>query len=236
MQLIPVIDLMAGQVVRGVRGERSAYRPIRSSLCESSAPLDLAPRLLERAASDTLYIADLDALMGGALQFDILAALLERLSAVQLWVDGGFRDAAEIDALRQRLGAHAARVTPIVASESLADADSARRCLEAHRAHCILSLDRRHGSLLDPGGCHAHPEWWPARVIVMTLDRVGADAGPDLDTLRSVQALRPELQLIGAGGIRDAADLQRAAASGAHAWLVASALHDGRIGAHHGGG
>ena len=52
MQLIPVIDLMAGQVVRGVRGERSAYRPIRSSLCESSAPLELAPRLLERAASE----------------------------------------------------------------------------------------------------------------------------------------------------------------------------------------
>ena len=230
MQLIPVIDLMAGQVVRGVRGERSAYRPIRSSLCESSAPLDLAPRLLERAASDTLYIADLDALMGGALQFDILAALLEGLPAVQLWVDGGFRDAESIDAFRQRLGAHAARVTPIVASESLADADRARRCLVAHRAHCILSLDRRQGSLLDPGGCHAHPEWWPARVIVMTLDRVGADAGPDLDTLRSVQALRPELQLIGAGGIRDEADLQRAAASGAHAWLVASALHDGRIG------
>ena len=78
MQLLPVIDLMAGQVVRGVRGERSAYRPIRSSLCESSAPLDLAPRLLARAASDTLYIADLDALMGGKLQFDIIAALLDR--------------------------------------------------------------------------------------------------------------------------------------------------------------
>ena len=100
MQLIPVIDLMAGQVVRGVRGERSAYRPIRSPLCESSAPLDLAPRLLARAASDTLYVADLDALMGGELQFDILAALLERLPAMQLWVDGGFRDAESIEAFR----------------------------------------------------------------------------------------------------------------------------------------
>lgn len=230
MQLIPVIDLMAGQVVRGVRGERSAYRPIRSSLCESSAALDLAPRLLARAASDTLYIADLDALMGGALQFDILAALLEHLPATQFWVDGGFRDAESVEAFRQRLGPHAARVVPIVASESLADADHARRCLEAHRAQCILSLDRRHGSLLDAGGCHAHPEWWPDRVIVMTLDRVGADTGPDLDTLHSVQALRPDVQLIGAGGIRQNADLQRAAASGARAWLVASALHDGRIG------
>lgn len=230
MQLIPVVDLMAGQVVRGVRGERSAYRPIRSSLCESSAPLALAPRLLERAASDTLYIADLDALMGGPLQFDILAALLDHLPAVHIWLDGGFRDAAAIDALRQRLGARADRVTPIVASESLPDALTARHCLEAHRTHCILSLDRRQGSLLDAAGCHAHPEWWPDRVIVMTLDRVGADAGPDLDAVRALQALRPEVRLIGAGGIRDAADLQRAAASGAHAWLVASALHDGRIG------
>ncbi|MDX9887140.1 HisA/HisF-related TIM barrel protein [Thauera sp.] len=236
MQLIPVIDLMAGQVVRGVRGERSAYRPIRSSLCESSAPLDLAPRLLARAASDTLYIADLDALMGGALQFDILAALLERLPAVQLWVDGGFRDGESIEAFRQRLGRHGDRVTPIVASESLPDAPTARRCLEAHRAHCILSLDRRQGSLLDAADCHAHPEWWPDRVIVMTLDRVGADAGPDLDTLRNVQALRPDVQLIGAGGIRDETDLERAAASGANAWLVASALHDGRIGVQHPGG
>ena len=233
MQLIPVIDLMAGQVVRGVRGERSAYRPIRSSLYESSAPLDLAPRLLARAASDTLYVADLDALMGGELQFDILAALLERLPAMQLWVDGGFRDAESIEAFRQRLGTHADRVTPIVASESLPDAHTARRCLEVHRAHCILSLDRREGSLLDAADCHAHPEWWPERVIVMTLDRVGADAGPDLDAQRAMQALRPDVRLIGAGGIRDAADLRRAAASGANAWLVASALHDGRIGVQH---
>jgi phosphoribosylformimino-5-aminoimidazole carboxamide ribotide isomerase len=233
MQLIPVIDLMAGQVVRGVRGERSAYRPIRSSLCESSAPLDLAPRLLERAASDTLYIADLDALMGGELQFDILAALLDHLPTVHLWLDGGFRDAAAIDTLRQRLGTRADRVTPIVASESLADADTARRCLEAHRAHCILSLDRCQGCLLDAADCHAHPEWWPERVIVMTLDRVGADAGPDLEALRALQALRPDVRLIGAGGIRDAADLQRAASSGAQGWLVASALHDGRVDARH---
>ena len=235
MQLIPVIDLMAGQVVRGVRGERSAYRPIRSSLCESSAPLDLAPRLLARAASDTLYIADLDALKGGELQFDILAALLERLPAVQLWVDGGFRDTDSIDAFRQRLGTRADRVTPIVASESLPDAHTARRCLESHRAHCILSLDRREGSLLDAADCHAHPEWWPERVIVMTLDRVGADAGPDLEALRALQALRPDVRLIGAGGIRDVADLQCAAASGAQGWLVASALHDGRVDARHAG-
>jgi phosphoribosylformimino-5-aminoimidazole carboxamide ribotide isomerase len=36
--------------------------------------------------------------------------------------------------------------------------------------------------------------------------------------------------VIGAGGIRDRGDLAAAARTGASAWLVASALHDGRIG------
>ena len=93
----------------------------------------------------------------------------------------------------------------------------------------MLSLDRRDGQRLDPAGCWDRPALWPARVIVMTLERVGADAGPDLDTLRELQARAPEVSLIGAGGIRDGADLERARAAGAAAWLVASALHDGRL-------
>ena len=44
-----------------------------------------------------------------------------------------------------------------------------------------------------------------------------------------MQARAPGAALIGAGGIRDAADLERAEAAGATAWLVASALHDGRL-------
>jgi phosphoribosylformimino-5-aminoimidazole carboxamide ribotide isomerase len=72
---------------------------------------------------------------------------------------------------------------------------------------------------------------WRGGVIVLPLVGVGADAGPDLDALRDVQARAPSAHLIGAGGIRDAQDLARAQAAGAHAWLVASALHDGRLAA-----
>jgi phosphoribosylformimino-5-aminoimidazole carboxamide ribotide isomerase len=35
--------------------------------------------------------------------------------------------------------------------------------------------------------------------------------------------------VIGAGGLRHADDLEAAAAAGADAWLVASALHDRRL-------
>jgi phosphoribosylformimino-5-aminoimidazole carboxamide ribotide isomerase len=66
-------------------------------------------------------------------------------------------------------------------------------------------------------------------VRVRTLAGGGAAPGPDLATLNEVQARSPRTKLIGAGGIRNPADLSLAEAAGAHAWLVASALHDGRL-------
>jgi phosphoribosylformimino-5-aminoimidazole carboxamide ribotide isomerase len=60
----------------------------------------------------------------------------------------------------------------------------------------------------------------------MTLERVGSGAGPDLETLAQVHRQAPGTTLIGAGGVRSVADLERTQAVGAGAWLVASALHD----------
>ena len=54
-------------------------------------------------------------------------------------------------------------------------------------------------------------------------------AGPDLQTLRDVQAQAPAALLVGAGGLRSPADLALADQAGAAAWLVASALHDLQI-------
>src|SRR4051794_39535754 len=96
-------------------------------------------------------------------------------------------------------------------------------------ANAILSLDRREGERLDAAGCWEQPQRWPQTVIVMTLENVGANAGPDLATLAELRERSPATRFIGAGGIRDEADLHHAAQAGASAWLVASALHDGRL-------
>ena len=93
----------------------------------------------------------------------------------------------------------------------------------------MLSLDRRHGQALDPSGCWDLPSLWPQTLIVMTLDRVGADLGPDLQTFAEVRQRAPGARLVGAGGVRNAADLDAAGKAGADAWLVASALHDLRL-------
>jgi phosphoribosylformimino-5-aminoimidazole carboxamide ribotide isomerase len=230
MTIIPVIDLLHGQVVRAVRGDRQAYRPIVSALCGSSDPVTVARTLCRHCATHRLYVADLDALQGAVSQFATLQALLDADPALELWLDAGFADAASAAAALAALAPHAGRVVPVFGSESLRSAAALALCFAPEApANGVLSLDRRDGRRLDAAGCWDRPELWPQRVIVMTLERVGADAGPDLDTLAEVRRKAPGAMLIGAGGIRHPADLADAAAAGADAWLVASALHDGRL-------
>lgn len=225
MQIIPVIDLAGGVVVRAVRGERSRYRPIESTLCRSHAAEVVAPILLDYCASRILYVADLDALCGGRVQQTLLMHLLGRLPAVDVWLDAGFRDAAASQSLVESLGEYGQRLRPVFASEALADAAVARVCLQDSDL-AILSLDRRGNALLDPAACWITPEIWPRRIIVMTLERVGSGEGPDLGTLGAIRRQKPAASVIGAGGVRCDADIAAAADAGAAGWLVASAAHD----------
>jgi phosphoribosylformimino-5-aminoimidazole carboxamide ribotide isomerase len=68
-------------------------------------------------------------------------------------------------------------------------------------------------------------------VIVLDLARVGEATGPDVAMVTRVRASAPGTTLIAGGGIRDLADLVRLAEAGCDGALVATALHDGRIGA-----
>ena len=227
MTLIPVIDLLKGQVVRGVRGDRQAYRPIDSALCGSSDSVTVARILVDHCATRLLYVADLDALTGGLPQRAVLRELLDALPGIELWLDAGFADAGAAAALAEQLAPHGARIVPVFGSESLVSRAALQECRDRFgTAGAVLSLDRRDGRRLDPAGCWDAPELWPQRVIVMTLERVGSGAGPDLETMAQFHRSAPDVTLVGAGGVRSDDDLARGRAAGASAWLVASALHD----------
>jgi phosphoribosylformimino-5-aminoimidazole carboxamide ribotide isomerase len=253
MQVIPVLDLLDGHVVRAVRGERSAYLPIRSSLAATSGPLAIARALLAASGARTLYIADLGAILQQRAHIETLAALRAALPGIDIWLDAGYADFASMQALFARIDAsnqhpqhpqhsqHAlATLVPVFGTESLQDIHALRAAETAvspivSPTSPILSLDHRAGQLLSAAAAHECPEparsWWPRRVIAMTLDQVGSYDGPDLATFERIRASAPaDTQVIGAGGIRDRGDLTAAARTGASAWLVASALHDGRIG------
>jgi len=227
MTLIPVIDLLKGQVVRGVRGDRQAYRPIDSALCGSSDSVTVARILVDHCATRLLYVADLDALTGGLPQRAVLRELLDALPDIELWLDAGFADAGAAAALAEQLAPHGGRIVPVFGSESLVSRAALQECRDRFGASgAVLSLDRRDGHRLDPAGCWDAPDLWPQRVIVMTLERVGSGAGPDLETMAQFHRSAPATTLVGAGGVRSDDDLARGRAAGASAWLVASALHD----------
>jgi phosphoribosylformimino-5-aminoimidazole carboxamide ribotide isomerase len=232
MQVIPVLDLLDGHAVRAVRGEREHYRPIESSLCASSEPLAVARALLAATGARTLYIADLGAILKQDDHAAHIAALLDALD-IEIWLDAGYTDFTSMRTLFNRIDtAHSfrSRLIPVFGTETLANADALQEAQSAGFAP-VLSLDHRAGCLMaDPAATRPDTSWWPSRVIVMTLDRVGAYQGPDLATFEAVRAQAGERRLIGAGGIRDDGDLSAASFSGAAAWLVASAIHDRRVG------
>ncbi|WP_368621902.1 HisA/HisF-related TIM barrel protein [Paraburkholderia sp. BR13444] len=244
MQVIPVLDLLDGQVVRAVRGERSAYRPIQSRLVATSDPLATARALLEASGARTLYIADLGAILQRGAHASTLAALRAALPGIELWLDAGFADYASMRALFERIDAavdqpdrraansnlaNLATVVPVFGSETLREIHAVHAAQRAGLAP-ILSLDHRAGELLAATALDSSSAWWPSRVIAMTLDQVGSYAGPDLATFERLRTqAAAHTTLIGAGGIRNRADLAAAAATGASAWLVASALHDRQI-------
>src|SRR5690349_1738825 len=89
MRIVPVLDVMHGEVVRGVGGRRDAYRPIVSRLTSSSRPLDVANALASHFGCRELYVADLDAIGGSEPAWPLYSAMREQ--GFRLWVDAGMR-------------------------------------------------------------------------------------------------------------------------------------------------
>jgi len=223
IEVIPVIDLKDGTVVRARYGLRHSYAPISTPLARTSAPLDIAAGLLTIHPFRTVYIADLDSIESRGSQESTLASLSAAFPSVVFWVDAGVRDAADARSwLARHKGAHL-----VLGSESLKSPTVLAELAPMDRL--ILSLDYRDGSFIGPKQLYDAPTLWPQRVIVMTLARVGSNAGPDMDRLLEIKRRAPDVMLYAAGGLRGAFDLIRLKQAGVSGVLVASALHDGLL-------
>jgi phosphoribosylformimino-5-aminoimidazole carboxamide ribotide isomerase len=97
-RLIPVLDVMNGQVVRAVGGRRNEYRPLQSQLVQSTDPRTVAAALLDVTGAEELYLADLDAIQGRVKSGVEVLNLLEG-ATVPIWLDGGFGGGLEIPSL-----------------------------------------------------------------------------------------------------------------------------------------
>jgi HisA/HisF family protein len=222
MEIIPVLDLKQGAVVRARMGQRDQYRPIETPLSPTSDPVDVARGLIAVHPFGTLYVADLDAIAGRGDNHDALARLRVTFPRLTLWVDNGICDCRRAE---DWLAAGWGRL--VLGSETQRDAAVVRHL--AGDARVALSLDFRGPSFQGPPALADDATCWPQKVIAMTLARVGSGAGPDLERLCAIRAAAPGRQIYAAGGVRNVADLVTLKRAGIAGALVASCLHDGRL-------
>ena len=227
MKIIPVIDLMRGQVVHALGGKRRQYRPIESGLCAGSNALDIACALLELYPFPALYVADIDAIQKNGSNAAVIEKLHQRFPRLELWVDSGIADVSGFMAWQgQRIG-HA-----VIGSESFPEAALLSAvCTSGDALYPLLSLDFKGARFHGEQRLLNDPEFWPEQVIAMMLARVGSLQGPDFDQLSALMLRAPNKKLYAAGGVRGAQDLARLARAGAHGALLASALHQRLISA-----
>lgn len=235
MSILPVLDLLNGQIVRGIAGRRDDYRPIVSKLVDSAEPLTIARAFREQFGFEEFYLADLDAIRGGSPANDLLWRL--QWDGFRLWIDPGISSAASpnfytiasrpahsiVVGLESVLGPHAL-------AQILAEADPRR---------VVFSLDLKSGKPLGSADWGTDDPWAIAaqaielgveRLIVLDLAQVGVGSGVGTEQLcMRLKKTHPNLQLTAGGGVRHMHDVKRLESIGVDYVLVASALHDGCI-------
>ncbi len=215
-------------------GRREAYAPVRSQLVDGGAASD--PLVLARAYRDVLgcdewYVADLDALAGGAVQ----RALVRALAGLRgrLLVDAAV---SSPERARELIADGATRV--VVGLESLPSLDALGRIARAvGLERTAFSLDLRDGAPLAEARLSGTPlelaraavTAGAGAIIVLDLARVSSGRGVDSGLLEALRRAHPHVDLLAGGGIGTVRDLERLADAGLDGVLVATALHDGRI-------
>jgi phosphoribosylformimino-5-aminoimidazole carboxamide ribotide isomerase len=226
LKVIPVIDLLNGVVVHAKKGDRATYQAIHSQLTPSSQPLDIVAALLDVYPFQQLYIADLNAIQkldaNYKNNYNVIASIKERYSALELWVDAGISNNAELSLwleLDTRL---------IIGSENFPHINN-YTSLNIQDKNYILSLDFMPIGYQGPVELLTNIEYWPQDVIVMSLSNVGANNGTNIDLLQKTMARAKSFNIIAAGGIRNADDLVALKEMGINAALLATALHQKQI-------
>ena len=235
--ILPVLDLMQSQIVRGIAGRRDEYRPIVSKLIDTAAPIAVARAFRTHFGFEEFYLADLDAIQNGQPAFEVYDRL--QREGFRLWIDAGIRTGRD-DALAALLETDAAGI--IVGLESVAGPVELREIVQlAGVRRSVFSLDLNAGRPLGRANLwHTDDPWTIAehalealgvrRLIVLDISRVGVGDGVGTEEFcLRLKRRYPKVEITAGGGVRGVDDVCRLHAIGVDYVLIASALHDGRI-------
>jgi phosphoribosylformimino-5-aminoimidazole carboxamide ribotide isomerase len=243
MQIIPVLDIASGIAVHAQAGDRTRYAPLESELTPGRVgdPVAVLRAFHSNLGIHECYVADLDAIQGGAVQRSLIRELAE--------FHTGFSGALLVDA-GTYLPEGALEVLSCGASEivvgletlrAFSDLESIVRLVGPSRV--VFSLDLRlgapilHSALQDARGAVPDPinlaeqaaGIGAGTILLLDLGRVGTGCGVDLGMLQALRRRLQSIRLLAGGGVLTRLDLERMRDTGCDGALVASSLHSGRL-------
>ena len=234
--IIPVLDLMIGQIVLARGGHRDQYTPIHTKLTTSSDPMVVARAMFGQTGCDCLYLADLDSHEGAKPNQRIYKELLQ--AGFSLWVDADWLIHERLDILIEEFSQLPIR--PIISTEAISDAKQLERLDELVKREFapIFSIDVKGDSILTKSEALSglSPVELAKRavdhgvqsLIYLNLEVVGTDRGiaQTAEIVRQIHGALPTLNLISGGGVRSVADAAELMQAGCQHVLVASAIHE----------
>jgi phosphoribosylformimino-5-aminoimidazole carboxamide ribotide isomerase len=229
MDLLPAIDLRAGQVVRLAQGDYARQTTY------SDRPADVT-RQFAAAGCSWIHVVDLDAARTGTLTNLPAVGEIVQASGLKVEFGGGLRDDAAVEAA---LAAGVQRV--VIGSAALKDWAWFERL--AHRAdlagRVALGLDAKAGRLAVHGWTEqveltalelaARVRGWPLGAIVYTdIARDGMLTGPNFAATAELIAAT-DIGVIASGGVSRVADIAECRRIGCLGAIIGRAYYEGRI-------
>ena len=235
MGILPVLDILDGEVVHGQQGERDSYAPIKSELTDSSLPKEIAKCLNNDFGFKKFYVADLDSIMGLGDNFEVLKELNQEFG-FDLLVDCGFEykeDIFENKSILEHFD------SLIMGTESIKSFEVVKAALnELGEDNLIISIDIKSGNILSNMGelkdvfsaVNKFSDLGVKRFIILDLGKVGSLSGSntDIENMRD-EVPRKDIEFITGGGVRNYGDVKKILGKGFSKVLVATALHNKNI-------
>ncbi|CAN5646552.1 bifunctional 1-(5-phosphoribosyl)-5-((5-phosphoribosylamino)methylideneamino)imidazole-4-carboxamide isomerase/phosphoribosylanthranilate isomerase PriA [soil metagenome] len=225
LQLLPAVDVAAGQAVQLVQGVAGTERVFGD-------PVESARRW-QAGGAGWIHLVDLDAAFRRGHNRAVLTEVVRAVD-VDVELSGGIRDD---ESLRAALATGCRRVN--IGTAALEDPLWCARAIAEHGDRIAIGLDVRGTTLAARGWTRDGGDLWEvlerldrdgcARYVVTDVNKDGMLVGPNVDLLRAVCA-RTDRPVVASGGISTLADLQTLAGLtplGVEGAIVGTALYTG---------
>lgn len=228
MEVIPAIDLRAGQCVRLFQGDYA------QTTVFDPDPVAVAERW-QAAGARRIHIVDLDGALDGAPRNGPAVAAICHAARVPIQLGGGIRDRATV---RDWLDRGVDRV--ILGTIAIEQPDLTAGLIAEFGDRIVVSLDARDGLVTTRGWTATSAVPVEAaldrliaaglrRVVYTDISRDGTLTEPNFDAIERLVAASP-IPVVASGGVARAEHLDRLRAIGAEAAIVGRALYTGDIG------